>query len=350
MRVGPWIGPECCKSSGELFGHWLKELSEASCQRKVLVRLPVISLLLGMLLIPTLGCRSLRTSRHTRNLTDARQLSLRGAGLLQQENYGEAETLFVEALKHSSADERAHWGMAEVLWSQGSQGQAIEHMSQAADLSGQNPDLLVRLGEMHLANQSLDEALAQAELALSIHRQHAEAWALKGQVLREQERFEEAMDCYQRALIYNPADSSVRVAVADIHYALGQPQRALATLDRLADKQPTEAVSARAWMLRGQALADLGESGEAKDCLRQAALCALEEDFELLLELAQIQYETGDLAEARICLGRALRDHPNDPNALILQNVLDRSFSEFSKQTPVTAVSARRRQDGQLNP
>jgi tetratricopeptide (TPR) repeat protein len=273
-----------------------------------------------------LGCRTLRTNRHTRNLTEARQLSLRGAGMLQQNNHREAGPLFSEALTHSPADERAHWGMAEVLWAEGEQLRAIGHMTRAAELDGKNPDYLVRLGEMHVGNGNWDDAFEQAELAISFNRQHAEAWALKGKVLRQQGRKEDALDCYQRALIHNPTNSEARVALAGIYQELGRPQRALATLDQLADSRPTEDIPARAWLLKGEALASLGEQVDAKECLRQAALCADDRDSQLLLDLAQLQYRTGELAEARLCLGRALQNNPQDPHARQLQSVLDQSF------------------------
>lgn len=290
----------------------------------------LLVLTLSLHLLALGGCRTFRGDRHTRNLSEARQFSLRGAGLLQDNNYSEAESLFGEALSRSPADERAQWGMAEVLWRQGQQEKAVEHMSLAADLSGKNPDLLVRLGEMHYGQGEWDEALRQADEAISISRQHADAWALRGKVLRSRDQTEEALDCYQRALIHNPANSQARVAVAEIYHALGRPQRALATLDQLADNQPTEAIPARAWMLKGQALAALGERGDAKDCLRQATLCAECDDPQLMLELARLQYETGELAEARVCLGRALQSSPHDPDALNLQRVLDQSFDHMS--------------------
>ncbi len=278
------------------------------------------------------GCRTLRTKRHTRNLTAARQLSLRGADHLQQQNYSEAEPLFSEALKHSYADERAHWGKAEVLWTQGQREQAIAHMNQAVELSGNNPDLLVRLGEMYLDEDQLEAALQQADLVLARDRQHPEAWALKGRVLRLRNALPDSLDCYQIALIHKPVNPDVRLALADIYDAMGRPQRALATLDQLADDQPTEQIPARAWMLKGQSLAALGQSAEARNCLQQAATCACESETELLLDLAQLQYESGDLAEARICLGRALRNNPHDPYALQFQNVLDQSFRQYSRQ------------------
>ncbi|MCA9133966.1 MAG: tetratricopeptide repeat protein [Planctomycetales bacterium] len=284
--------------------------------------------LLLCLLLSGLGCRTLRTRRQTQALSDARQNSLRGAEKLQQNKLKDAEFLFSEALRRSTADERAHWGMAEVLWQQGERGRAIEHMVRAAAISGENPDLLVRLGEMNLQEGYLDQALVQADAALQSQRHHAGAWALRGQVLHKRQQFEPAMDCYHRALINQPNSPHVQEALAELYHALGRPQRALATLDYMTDGQPEEKISAKTWMLKGQALADLGESAAAKNCLRNAALCAADDDMDLLLALVESQIATGDLAEARVCLGRAFRHDPQNPTALRMQNTLQHSFHQ----------------------
>ena len=298
------------------------------------------ALLLGALLCGTVGCRSLRTNRHTRSLAAARQLSLRGADHLQQQNYQDAGPLFSDALKHSPVDERAHWGIAKVFWTEGDRQRATQHMAKAAELSGNNPELLVQLGEMYLSEGDLARAEVQADLALARDRQHADAWALKGEVLRAGEHLEDALDCYQRALIHRPVNPTARIALADIYHELGRPQRALATLDQLADDQPTEQIPARAWMLKGQALASLGQQVQAQDCLRHAVACASESDVDVLLKLAEIQYRSGDLGEARVCLGRVLNHSPNNPIALNFRNVLDQSFDNIAEQPLIPGMQA----------
>ncbi|MFK7735706.1 MAG: tetratricopeptide repeat protein [Pirellulaceae bacterium] len=273
----------------------------------------------------------MRTKRNTRNLSAARQLSLRGMGLLEQEKHEDAATLFSEALEHSSADERAHWGLAEVQWENGNREEALRHMAQAVELSGpdgqQDPDLMVRLGELYRDAGDMGSARVYADLALRIDRQHALAWSLKGAVLQAQNQALEAMDCFQRSLIHDPANSDARVAVAKLYRQLGQPQRALATIDFLSDGHTAEEVPAQAWMLKGLALADLGEESEAKICLRNASRCADVDDHPLLLELASEYHRFGDSAEARVLLGMVMQTDPQNRDALDLQTALSQAFS-----------------------
>ena len=306
----------------------------SSCCR----RLVVIALCAYCLL----GCRALRANRQTRELTAARQLSLRGAEALQQKKYGDAESLFSEAIRQNPADERAQSGYAEVLLERGQVQAATEHMTKAVETSEGNPDLVVRLGQIYLEQGELPRAIEQADLALQYQRTHAGAWALRGDVLRQQRHLQAALDCYHRSLIYHSDAPQVQIALAEIYRQLGRPQRALATLDHLADHHSPELIPPRAWLLKGQALADLGEDAEALRCLRLATQYAGETQSGLLLELASAQYGCGDLAEARLCLGRVLRHEPNNPSALHLQSQLDQSFVQMAsdQRSNVPAMNA----------
>lgn len=296
-----------------------------------------------------MGCRALRANRQSRELTAARQLSLRGAEALQQKKFGDAESFFSEAIRQSPADERAQSGYAEVLLQKGQVQAATNHMTQAVEISAGNPDLVVRLGQMHLEQGALTQALAQADLALRTQRTHAGAWALKGDVLRQQEKLPEALDCYHRSLIYRADAPQVQIALAEIYRQIGKPQRALATLNNLADHYSPEQIPPRAWLLKGQALADLNEDAEAKRCLRLATQYAGESQCGLLLELASAQYDCGDLAEARLCLGRVLQQEPSNPNALQLQSQLDQSFLRMASDQngKVPAINANFQREGQ---
>ncbi len=283
------------------------------------------------------GCRSMGSNRRTKELSAARQRSLQGTDEMQQKNWSEAERLFSEALRRSQADERAQWGMAEVLYQRGEFETAIAHMDAAARLSGENPDLLVRLGEMHLQAGRLDEAQANASQALQGNRQCAAAWALRGQALRQRQQLNDALQSYHRALICQPNNPTVQLEIAELYRELQRPQRALATLDRMVDAQAGETVSARAWMLRGQALADLGQRKDAQHCLNMAAEKASDSDIALLVQLAQSQFDAGELAEARICLGRVLQHDPGNAEALAIQVEVGKRFVDNAQSPAVQA-------------
>ncbi len=219
-------------------------------------------------------------------------------------------------------------------------------MAKAVQTSGGNPDLVVRLGQMYLEQQQLDRAIEQADAALNQQRKHAGAWACAAMPCGNSDAYKKHSIATNRSLLFRSDAPAVQVAMAEIYRQLGRPQRALATLDHLAEHHTPEELPPRAWMLRGMALADLGEDAESKRCFQLARQYAGEANTGLLLELASIQYNAGDLAEARICLGRVLKSEPENPAALDLQSQLDQSFvrmaADQSAKVPAMHVPYQR--------
>lgn len=264
-----------------------------------------LTLTLAIALVILGGCRTWRRPAMGESLAQARQLSLRGAESLQQEQWGDAEAYFSEALKQSAMDERAHWGFAEAMWNKGDREQATKHMEQAVRLSGGNPDLSVRLGQMQLEQGRLDEASKQAETALSSNRRHPGAWALQGDVLVAWQRWNEALAAYHRALVYQPDFPAVQIAVAELYHRTGRPQRALATLDRLEDEHPLDRMPVRAMWLRSESLVNLGRTREAREMLSEAEKRITRADTDTMLAIARTRYRLGDFQESQLLLAQA---------------------------------------------
>jgi Tfp pilus assembly protein PilF len=300
------------------------------------------TVLLWVCCIMLSGCRSLRQKKQEQAaLTAARQFSLRGTDALQQQKLSDAEALFSESLRHSPTDERAHCGIAEVLYQRGDCSAAAAHLQEAARTSGNNPDLLVRLGEMQLESGNSNEALAQASAALTVDWQHAGAWELQGRILERGQQWHEAQEAYHRSLMSRPNNPSVQIALANIYQRSGRHQRALAILERMSDLQNPEYNAATTWMLKGAALASLGRIEESRACLREASERSTNKDQNVRLELAQLQAKMGDLADARANLGRVLSQEPNNPAALNVQHNLEKMFQDSSSGNLDVAASRK---------
>ena len=275
------------------------------------------------------GCRGYRAKNRSLGMTEARQFSLRGADALQLNKFDDAEALFSESLRRCPTDERAHWGMAEVQAHKGNCQAAQAHMQEASRLSGNNPDLVVRLGEMHLEAGQFDLALKHAESALSVHRNHANAWQLHGRICQEQQRWQEAVESYHRSLMSRPNNPDVQKALAETYLKMGRPQRALATLERMSDLQSPDYQQAGVYFQKALALASLGQTDDAQTCLREATSRAGDADYRLFLDAARLQTDLGKIAEARFNLGRALSLQPSDDECLALQARLDQQFASL---------------------
>jgi len=277
------------------------------------------------------GCRSLpcrKESDETIALT--RQLSLRGKDAQQKGRWDQAETYFAQAVTASPKDERARCGYAESLWRRGAQDQAVTHMVEAVKLSGDDPERLVQLGQMYLAQNNLPAAGRQADKAIAANKHLASAWALRGNVYRATGQRDEALAAYHRVLSYHPHYPEVQVALAEIYSQSHKPQRALATLQSLADQFPPGNVPSDVLFRQGLVLRQLNRNQDAAECLAAAANQG-QPTAEMLFELAQTRMLAGDTTAANLALNAALQIDPRHTPSLQMQNEL------ASRQKQLTA-------------
>lgn len=306
---------------------------DATCRSdRGLVFYVVLALVLSLT-----GCGILRNRTENKQLVHARQLSLRGADALQRARPQDAELLFSEAIKHSPMDERAHWGYATTLWNRGDQPKAIEHMREAIRLSGDNPQYLVQFGEMLLTVGNYAEAESAASAVLANNHKNPAAWALRGNVHQAKREWDNARNCYQRALLIQSDYPEVQLKLAEVYRTLGKPQRSLAVLDRMVDLHNTASHDAEALLYRGLALADLNRTQEAAETLAKASERLPAEDVQKQIQIVHAQHRIGELVAARITLGRVRSNNADIPEVSRLQSMLDMSFAHLSD--PVKPLS-----------
>lgn len=271
-------------------------------------RFGTIGILLSSVCLSS-GCASLSKNKIDENVVSARQLSLRGVDAMQHGRMTEAETLFSSALEVCPQDERIQCHYAETLWQVGERERAIAHMEQAVRLSGGNAELLVRLGDMYLAQGDLQRAARQAELATRAKRQLASAWALRGDVLSRTGHPDESLASYHRALSYQGHYPRVQLAIAETYRQQGRHARTLATLRSLADGYPGGEVPLDVLVHQGIALKELGRYEAAIETFAEAATEG-ETTPDRLYHLAEAQLLAGDPINARLTARTALAKTP----------------------------------------
>lgn len=244
------------------------------------------------------GCRAISRIGESRQSIAARRLSRQGQKAMLKGNWSTAETLFNDALTVSGTDDRAHRGMAESLWQRGERETAISHMENAAKLSAGDPKFVTRLGRMYLEVGRLREAKQQSRSALEAERNSAEIWALQGDCLNAEGNHDDALAAYHRALALQPDYPDVQIQAAEIYRVQGRYDRLLATLDRLQEGLGGFEIPARAEMLRGIAMRQLGQPNEARRCFARAAT-KNPEDADPHLQIASLCLDEGDLQSAR---------------------------------------------------
>jgi tetratricopeptide (TPR) repeat protein len=250
----------------------------------------------------------------------ARELVGRGIEAQQEGRDQEASQLFAEALRTCPDDERCRRHYAELLWRQGQTQPAVTHLQEAVRLSGGDPLLVVRLGELHLALGDEGGALRHAEVAIERRENLSSAWALRGEVAHRRGEWNDALACYHRALRYEPFNPPVQIAVAAIHREQGRPERSLAVLDAAVDQFSPAPAPAELLVHHGLALKQMGRYEEAIESLTAAA--EARGDAEVHFQLAEARWLSGDAAGASLVVRRVLERNPYHPGARRLELAL----------------------------
>jgi tetratricopeptide (TPR) repeat protein len=270
------------------------------------------SLLTMLFVLPSLlaGCRLPgRDGPVPASLASCRQYSQQGVAALERGQSEKAAELLAKAVKACPADPEARRNYAEALWQRGARAEAIAQLEQAARVANDDASLHVRLAEMHLAMSRLDAARKSAEQAVERNPRSAAAWAARGQVLRAAGDPQQALaDCH-RALRYAPDDRRILLEVAELQRQLNQPERALQTLQCVADTYAPGEESQQVLHLTGMAYMALGRYDDAVESL-STAVTRETATPEVFCRLAEAQWLAGHPAEAAASAQRALTLNP----------------------------------------
>ncbi|MDX1948731.1 MAG: tetratricopeptide repeat protein [Pirellulaceae bacterium] len=276
--------------------------------------------LVGIVVWTGVGCRYIGQCRKSsdESIAQTRQLALQGKDAQQHGRWDQAEAIFAAAVVQGPRDERARCGYAEALWQRGARDEAVAHMEEAVKLSGNDPERVVQLGNMHFALGNLDRAGKQADKAIAANRELPLAWVLRGKVLQARGEFAAAQAAFHRALGYQPQFPEAQLALAEVYRQEGRPQRALATLQALEASYPPHGAPVEVLVPQGLALGQLGRHADAARTLARAAERG-NPSADLLYELARAQLQAGDATAARLTTLAALDRDPGHARSRQLQ-------------------------------
>lgn len=256
------------------------------------------------------------------SLADCRRLSRQGVGAMERGRLQDAESLLAKAVTACPSDAEAHRNYAEALWRRGAKPEAIAQLEEAGRLAPEDISISVRLAEMCLAAGRLEPAWQNAEHALELDLKQPRAWAVRGGVLRATGRPREALADDLRALGYAPKDRDILLEVAELYRELNQPDRALQTLQALAETYSSGEEPGRVQHLMGLAYVALQRYDDAVESLA-AAVKREKPSPELYCQLGEAQLLAGRPAEASAAARQALAMQPRHEASQALLNRIE---------------------------
>lgn len=256
------------------------------------------------------------------SLAASRQLSRQGVAALERRQFDQAESLLAKAVQSCPVDVDARCNYAEALWQRGQRQEAIGQLEEAIKLAGDDASLRVRMAEMQLAAGRIHLARQHAERALDLDPKKSAAWTVRARTARAVGDWRAALADYHRAMAGEPNDRAILLEVAEVYRELNQPERALATLHRLADTYAPGEEPQQVLYLQGLAYMALGRATDAAETLTLAA--AREQPSpEVLYRLGQAELAAGRADEAAAAARRALQIDPEHAPSRELLGRLD---------------------------
>jgi superkiller protein 3 len=113
-----------------------------------------------------------------------------------------------------------------------------------------------------------EESLASYDRALELQPDYASGWGLRGDVLRQLERYKESLASYDRALKLKPDYIKVWFLRGTVLHQLKRYEESLASYDHALELQPDDT---DIWMNKGYLLYELGKYEKALACLLQVS-------------------------------------------------------------------------------
>jgi tetratricopeptide (TPR) repeat protein len=267
------------------------------------------------------GCRlPARQGPAPRSQVECRWLSQRAVEALGRGEQGEAESLLRQAVAAWPTDAEAHRNYADCLWRRGAQEEAIRQLEEASRLVGDDAAISARLAEMYLAGGHVELARQSADRAIELDPRLPAGWAVRGRIFRTAGLLGDALADDLRALRYAPKDRDVLLEIAELYRQQNQPERALQTLQALAETYSPGEEPARVQHLMGLAYTALGRYDDAIEQLKLAAHGKPPAD--VLATLGEAQLLAGRTNDAMASAQKALAIQPQHrPSLALLERI-----------------------------
>ena len=255
------------------------------------------------------------------DLASSRKLSQQGITSLERGQSQEAETVLAKAVKTCPTDPDARRYYGEALWLRGARPEAVAQLEEACRLSPDDPAVRVRLADMYLAIGRVDLARTTVEQVIDLNPKLPGAWATRGRISRVTGDLRQALADYHRALGYAPGDRQILLETAEVYRQQNEPQRALETLQSLADTYSPGEEPQQVFYLLGLAYVALQRYDDGIDSF----LTALARDRptpEILYRLGEAQWLAGQAGNASGALQQALAIEPrHEPSRALLARI-----------------------------
>jgi Flp pilus assembly protein TadD len=270
-------------------------------------------------------------------------------GLLDGARYHEAEGALRIYLAQNSGSAVGHAMLAYTLLRENRPRESLEEYTRAASIAKPSAEMLEHVGQDYALLGDWEDADRWTLRAVQMDPSDADAWYSLGRIRYTDQRFSDALSCFQHVLKLSPKNVKVENNLGLAYEALNQMDGAVAAYRQAISWQNEEAPNQRSeqpLLNLGIVLVHRGVLDEAEPLLTEAATIA-PKDPRILEQLGKLHIQKADYVAARRELQKACELDPKNSG---LHFLLGQAYRHLGQQEEAKAEFATSTQLANTHP
>lgn len=221
-----------------------------------------------------------------------------GYDLYEKEDYGQAILYFEDAINMNNKEPVAYYGYAKANEKMGCTEVAYEAYSKAVSLAPGNADYANDLARLRNSNKELlaksENKNCNVEKKTQINEQAVTYDVLikNGDSAYARQNYDEAIDCYTKAVIFIPSDKTTLMKIANIYKLQGYNDKALSFYNKILS---LDSDSVEAYFNKGLVLANQKKYDECIKCFEK--VISLSPEYPYAYYSLAMAYEQKDMTD-----------------------------------------------------
>jgi Flp pilus assembly protein TadD len=234
-------------------------------------------------------------------------------------------------LKNDQNSARAHAMLAYCLLRMNDPKGSLMEYTRSATLARPESKDLQNVAKDYALLNDLADADHWMTLAVRMDPKDAEAWYGLGRIRYTQQRFQEAVDCFERALVLDPGSAKTENNLGLSYEGLNRTDDATSAYRKAIKLQESsEHPSEQPLLNLGIVLLHQGKLTESEQLLTEAAAIA-PSDSNIREQLGHLYLQTNELAKAQVQFEQAIALNPKNPALHFLLGRVYRAEGEDEK-------------------
>jgi Flp pilus assembly protein TadD len=263
--------------------------------------------------------------------------------LMALDKFNEAELSLRAYLVSDERSAQARYLLAYALMRQNKPKDSLEEYTRAAALQTPNAEQLREVGQDYVLLGDYPDAGKWFLRSLDLNDADPEGWYSLGRLRYTEQRFGDAADCFQRALVLAPGNVKVENNLGLAYEGLNRTDDAVAAYRQAIawqDAGPPEKLSEQPLLNLAIAVMHRGQMSEAHSLLARAASIA-PKDFRIQEQLGQVLMQEGNYLEAEKHLTLATQLDPGQSNLHYLLGQTYRHLGRLQEAKTEFDIAAR---------